>query len=179
MRANTSISPRSSKGEFFQNDTGVAAVEFALVLPVILLLMLGATDVTEAVSARRKVTLVANTAADLIGQVSEVDNGYLNNVFMATSAVGAPLNASNMTVVITSVVVDSKGIATVAWSQGKNKAPRVAKAAFPLANDLKSLPTLDRRRSFVQFCAHHRLCLNRRPEFFGNSVRHAPTNRGS
>jgi Flp pilus assembly protein TadG len=140
MHAMSMVYRRSAR-RFFRNDTGVAATEFALIVPVILLLLLGSTDLTEAVSARRKVVLVANTAADLIAQVTEVDGTYLNNVFMSSTAVGTPLDARKLAVVISSVTVNGNGTATVLWSQGKNKPPRVARSAYPLPEDLKSAKT--------------------------------------
>jgi hypothetical protein len=42
-----------------------------------------------------------------------------------------------MTSVISSVVVNAQGVATVAWSVGKNKAPRDKNSVFPLPDALK------------------------------------------
>ena len=76
---------------FADDRSATAAVEFALILPFLVLLMLGFIDLTDGVNARRKVTLSASTVSDLVARVKDVDNGYANSVLSAGSAILAPL----------------------------------------------------------------------------------------
>lgn len=49
---------------------GLAAVEFALLLPVMITLFFGVVEVSLALLCRADVSIMASTAADLIGQES-------------------------------------------------------------------------------------------------------------
>lgn len=78
------------------NQGGVAAVEFALILPLMLLIYLGSAEVTQALMASRKATLVAGTLADLISQQQNgvnVTDADLTNAFAAGAAIMAPFSA--------------------------------------------------------------------------------------
>ena len=48
------------------DERGVSAVEFALLLPLMLTLYLGAVEVSQGIRADRKVTLTARTIVDLV-----------------------------------------------------------------------------------------------------------------
>jgi Flp pilus assembly protein TadG len=122
---------------FVRDKTGTAVVEFSLLLPFLLVLLFGAVDVTDGVAARRKVTLVANTVSDLVAQVKNVDGTYADKALAAGSSVITPFDASALTSVISSVIVDANGKATVLWSLGKNASPRPKGEVFPLPSVLK------------------------------------------
>src|SRR5262249_51645171 len=78
-------------------------------------------EVSQAVSADRKTTLVAHTIGDLVAQVSNVTTDDVTNVLNAGAAVAYPFAASNLQVTVTSVCIDPTGrIATAAWSQTRN-----------------------------------------------------------
>jgi Flp pilus assembly protein TadG len=53
---------------FFANVMGVAAIEAALILPVMLMIYFGLLDLTTVLSANRRVTQMASTLADLVTQ---------------------------------------------------------------------------------------------------------------
>ena len=56
-----------------RDQEGVSAVEFAMLLPLMLTLYLGGVEVSQGISIDRKVTLTARTVADLVAQVSSID----------------------------------------------------------------------------------------------------------
>ena len=61
-----------------------------MLLPLMLTLYLGGVEVSQGVSIDRKVTLTARTVADLVAQVSSINNAGMNAVLEATAAVLAP-----------------------------------------------------------------------------------------
>lgn len=50
------------------NESGMAAIEMAFIFPAMLIMLVGLVDVTDGLSANRKVTITANTLGDLISQ---------------------------------------------------------------------------------------------------------------
>jgi Flp pilus assembly protein TadG len=98
---------------------GLAAVEFALIAPVMGTLLLGTIEICNALECHQKVTMTASTAADLVAQASSVSKSDMSDIFSAASAIIAPFSVDNITIIISSVQSDGTGNGTVAWSQGQ------------------------------------------------------------
>ena len=62
------------------DQRGVSAVEFAMLLPLMLTLYLGAVEISQGVGIDRKVTLTSRTVADLASQVSSISNADMTNI---------------------------------------------------------------------------------------------------
>src|SRR5205085_2933884 len=75
---------------FAKDERGVSAVEFAMILPLMLTLYLGGVEVSQGVSIDRKVTLTARTVTDLVSQVSSIDVTGTSAVLGAAASVLAP-----------------------------------------------------------------------------------------
>ena len=73
-----------------RDERGVSAVEFALLLPLMLALYLGAVELSQGIAADRKVTLTSRTVADLVSQVTNINNAGMTNSLNAAAAVMAP-----------------------------------------------------------------------------------------
>jgi Flp pilus assembly protein TadG len=122
------------------NESGLAAVEFALLLPVMLVLFFGIVEVSLALAARADVTNVASTGADLIAQESSVASSDMSNVWSAMNAILYPYNTSVAKMTMTSIAYDttSKSLTAgkVAWSCTKNGTARTAGATVTLPSGL-------------------------------------------
>lgn len=103
---------------------GLAAVEFALILPAMLVLVFGAIEVTNVLIVKSDTTKLASTAADLIAQESTVSNSDMTNVLNSLNALIYPYPSVPAKIVITSVIDDGKGGGKVAWSDTKNGTAR-------------------------------------------------------
>lgn len=101
---------------------GVAAVEFALIAPVMVLLYLGGTELTRVLSVDRKVSMAARVASDLVARQtnSVMTAAELNTALDGASAMLAPFATGPLGLVVSSVVIDDKGKATVSWSVSRN-----------------------------------------------------------
>jgi Flp pilus assembly protein TadG len=89
-----------------------------------LTLYLGAVEISQGIGADRKVTLTARTVSDLVSQVSSINNSGMTNSLNAAAAVMAPFPVGNLKVVVSSVAIDSNGVAKVDWSDTLNGTKR-------------------------------------------------------
>ncbi len=105
---------------FLADRRGLAAVEFALILPMMLLLYLGGVEVTQGVTIDRKLTLTVRTVADLASQSATLTTTDVNNIFNASAAVMSPYGTSKLKLTVTAVEIDADGNAKVAWSKTLN-----------------------------------------------------------
>lgn len=104
--------------------SGLAAVEFALVLPVMLIAYFGCLEVTQGFQASRKVSILSRSLSDLTSQASTTVNATdMTNVFNASRAVLAPFNSTGAQMTVTSVVFSTVGGVVKAftdWSTTQN-----------------------------------------------------------
>lgn len=112
---------RASLRRFACAQSGVAALEFAFITPVILALMYGLTTVASDVIVDRKLTLVARTLADLTGRGAVMTADDMDNLFKAGGVLMQPYQGPNFGIAVSSVLVTTSGTTStgkVAWSCG-------------------------------------------------------------
>jgi Flp pilus assembly protein TadG len=103
-----------------QDQRGVAAVEFAIILPFMLTLYLGVVELSKGYMASQRVTLVARTLADLTAQQQQLQTGgttnitdsIASNIFGASSAIMAPYSTTNLKMTISQVLLSNKSDGT-------------------------------------------------------------------
>jgi Flp pilus assembly protein TadG len=97
---------------------GVAAIEFAMIVPIMLVLFFGTVEFSSGVAVDRKVTLIARTLSDLTSQsAATVTDGYLQNVFTASISIMYPYVATPTNATLSEIYVSSTNIATIQWSK--------------------------------------------------------------
>lgn len=106
--------------EFASDRRASAAIEFAVIAPLMISLYLGGVEISDAVAANRKTTLVARTVADLVAQDSKITNAVMDDVLAAATAVATPYGDNNLSVTVSSIKIDNTGIGKVEWSDTKN-----------------------------------------------------------
>jgi len=121
---------------FGRDQRGVSAVEFAMLLPLMVTLYLGSVEISQGISIDRKVTLTARTVADLVSQVSSINNAGMTNVLNASTAVLSPYSASNAKVTVSLVTIDANSKATVTWSDTLNGTARSVGSTVSLPSAL-------------------------------------------
>src|SRR6185437_12098958 len=102
-----------------RDKRGVAAVEFAIIVPVMLVLFFGVDEFSSVVAVDRKVTLMARTLSDLTSQNDSVSDTQLTNFFNASTAIMTPYPSAPVRSTITELYVDpATKQARVQWSKG-------------------------------------------------------------
>lgn len=123
------------------NAEGVAALEFALVAPILLMLFLGSVEFSQALTLDRRVTSVASSTADLVAQSESVSTADLADIIQLAndiieSALVMNFEPNLFEVKLVSVVTDDEGVATVDWSyQNGGSEP------YPNGSSYANLPT--------------------------------------
>lgn len=110
-----------------------AAVEFALVLPIMLTMYLGSIELGQAFSVDQRITIIAGTVGDLVARADgSISATTLNSYFEAAQAIVGPFPTTGLKQVVTVVNVNNSGATTVEWSKGYNGgAPKAAGVAYP------------------------------------------------
>jgi Flp pilus assembly protein TadG len=128
-----SICARLALGGFFEDRSGVGAVEFAMLLPLMLVAFFGTVEFSSGLAVDRKVSLVARAIANVTSQGTQATSADLTNYFLAGNKIMTPYAAPNMT--ISELYIDpSSGNARVQWSQGS--APRAVGSVVAIPSSL-------------------------------------------
>ena len=107
-------------------DRGVVAVEFALVTPVLILMLLGVSEETALVRAQMKVSHAAGLLAKMIAQqtpsVTPGTSGTLGNLCYGAALTVAPLPKAGFAAAIASVTTNTVGTSTTTTMDWENDA---------------------------------------------------------
>lgn len=99
----------------------VAAVEFALILPVMLTMYIGSIELSQAFSMDQRVITIAGTVGDLVARTNgAISPSTLTSYFQAAQAIMGPYSTTELQQVVSVVAVDSTGNTSVEWSEGYN-----------------------------------------------------------
>ncbi|WP_092715159.1 TadE/TadG family type IV pilus assembly protein [Rhizobium multihospitium] len=101
---------------FARDERGVGAIEFAILFPVLLMLYLGAFELTVGLNASKRASRSAGSIADIVSQQSTVTKSVLAGMPSVAGAIFAPYSTTGLTLKITGIAIDATGKATVAWS---------------------------------------------------------------
>jgi Flp pilus assembly protein TadG len=138
MRAFTFlIFVRAELARFRAARQGLAAIEFALILPVMALLYLGTFEIAQEISIKRQVALTAETVALIVTQYSSISASQtMPDILGAAKAVLTPYPSTNAVVTVTCITIDSKGAATVSWSQSSSGSGRTVGSSVTVPSQL-------------------------------------------
>jgi Flp pilus assembly protein TadG len=96
---------------------GVAAVEFALTLPIMIIALLGTVEIANLVKSYGKAVSAAQTVADLTAQSASLTTPQMDSIRTAAQRVLDPLvsNAANLGIDVVSVGFDAAGNPAQLW----------------------------------------------------------------
>jgi Flp pilus assembly protein TadG len=102
------------------NQEGAAAIEFALVFPVLFLLHMGAAEALEAYQAQRSVAHIAAAMADIVGQSRSVTSADLDDVLSASVTMIYPFPNVDLQQRVSSLSANASGTVSTDWTVKKN-----------------------------------------------------------
>src|ERR1700744_3995256 len=120
---------------FLRSTGGGAGIEFGMIVPILVLMLLAFYDAGNAISIYTRTSFATATLAQITNQYNSssdpIHDADMTNILGATRAVLAPYSSSPSTSNVTQITINSSGNATVSWST--NLTPG---AAFPLPTAL-------------------------------------------
>ncbi len=96
---------------------GVAAIEFALVVPILIVVYVVGFEVADAATVYRKLTDTTVQLANVTAQYTTMDSSDVSTVMNASSQIMAPYPTTNLSIVLSEISTNSSGQATVTWSR--------------------------------------------------------------
>jgi Flp pilus assembly protein TadG len=122
---------------FVESTRGVAAIEFAAIMPVLALLFLATFDGSRAIAIYMKVRSATYTLAAIANQYSSIQSTDMTAIVGATSVVLAPYSSTPAVVTISQLSMSNTGSATVSWSYSLNGTARTAGASVTVPSKFK------------------------------------------
>ena len=108
---------------WYRDESGLAAVESALIFPVLLMMLLGTFDMGNAILANQKAIRASQVVADLITRNVNVDDGIIDEVIEAGRLAFDPLATGSYGVDIVSVGFDDDADPEIIWRETENMTP--------------------------------------------------------
>jgi Flp pilus assembly protein TadG len=116
--SNTYRRARLSTLNLIRDRSGIAAIEFAMIVPIMLVMFFGTVEFSSGVAVDRKITLVARTLSDLTSQFpASVADADMLNIFAASSSILTPYSVTPTQPTISEVYVNATQVAKIQWSK--------------------------------------------------------------
>jgi Flp pilus assembly protein TadG len=100
------------------DQRGAAAIEFALIAPLAVLLYCGFAELTMAMMAERRAAHAASVVADLVSQSDRVTSAQMADIFTIGDAILNPFPTAPLKLRVSSITADANGVPRVTWSRG-------------------------------------------------------------
>jgi Flp pilus assembly protein TadG len=117
---------------FHRDIAAVAAIEFAFIAPVLILMYFGLADLTEGFIVQRRVAHSASAVGDLVAQSSTMTPSSISDVFTAAQSIISPFPTGTLEQRVSSITSNASDAQTVDWSQGNGMTPLATGATVTL-----------------------------------------------
>ena len=110
--------------KFSTDAKAVAATEFAIVVPFMLLLYVGGVELANGMAINVKVSATAHSVADMVTQNTSLSTAQMQNILTGATVIIAPYpvtgSGSLLSVTVSEISSDANGNLTLQWSQSYN-----------------------------------------------------------
>ena len=116
---------------FSRSTRGVAAIEFAAILPVMAVIFLATFDGGRAIAAYLKVRAATFALASITNQYATIASTDMTSILGASSVVMAPYSTPTPVVIISQIKITSASSASIKWSQSQGGTARTVVPPLP------------------------------------------------
>jgi Flp pilus assembly protein TadG len=96
---------------------GAAAVEFALIAPMMIAVLFSSIEIINMLQSNQRVENTAISLADVISRDTEISNSEMTGLWTAVKPLMFPDVSAGMQLRVTSISIDSAGAGKVVWSE--------------------------------------------------------------
>jgi Flp pilus assembly protein TadG len=114
---------RTFAARFLHDRTGVAAVEFALVVPVLIVCYFGLAEFCQAYMAQKRAQHTTSQIADMVARAPTTSRSQIDAIFDVGSLIMQPFPEAPLSLRVTSITRGADGVARVDWSRGRGMTP--------------------------------------------------------
>ncbi|TPW28713.1 TadE/TadG family type IV pilus assembly protein [Pararhizobium mangrovi] len=107
--------PKNILSRLWKDRGGAAAIEFAFVLPVLVVLYLGLVEASFAIVAHQKTEETASTIGDLIAQDTELSDDGIDDLFDIATATMYPYSVRSLRIQVAGLRMNDEGHFTRQW----------------------------------------------------------------
>ena len=127
---------RSLRRRLVRDERGISAVEFALVLPILIMIYLAGTELSHAITVDRKLTTAGGSVGDLVAQGVSINTTEMDNILSAALAIMEPYSSATLKVVVSSVEIKKNGDEVLA-SCAYHDTPRTVGSAIDIPEGVR------------------------------------------
>ncbi|MBY3098497.1 pilus assembly protein [Rhizobium laguerreae] len=110
---------RSRAHDLMRDRSAASGVEFALVLPILVMLLFGTVDLGHALTVSRKIDEIASSTGDMISQQGSWTSDVAK-LLSGASFIMQPYDTTGLTITLAVDDISASGSATVKWSAALN-----------------------------------------------------------
>ncbi|MBA5723584.1 TadE/TadG family type IV pilus assembly protein [Candidatus Liberibacter sp.] len=112
-------------------ENGVAGIEMAIILPLLLIIYMGTYQITILYSTSKRMTRIASSIGDFVAQEVSINSTYLNNLKRFAESVMLPYKINDLSITVSGYWIDDKGVATRQWLLSSNSHPSAVSKSSP------------------------------------------------
>jgi Flp pilus assembly protein TadG len=120
---------------------GNVVIEFALVVPVLMMMMLASAELARYVLLHQKMDRVATTVSDLVARAETISESQMADIFTAVQEVAEPFQLGDIGVVVVSSISNMDGTGPVIAWQRSGGGSYSAASKLGSEGDTPKLPT--------------------------------------
>jgi Flp pilus assembly protein TadG len=119
-----------------RDRSGVGAIEFAILFPILVMLYIGAFEITIGLSVSKRASRAAGSIADLVTQQKDVTRSSLTDIASVAGAIFTPFATTGMQIKLTGITIDTGANAKVLWSWAND----AATVPYPANSPVTGIP---------------------------------------
>lgn len=121
---------------FVREQKALAALEFAVIAPTMILLLFGSVDLLDMMDTNQRVENAASSLADIVARDTQVSDAEVEGIWAALDVLISPNELADIDLRITSVSIESAAVARVVWSEAHGMAARTENSTVDLPDGM-------------------------------------------